>query len=110
MHKKINSRLIFRVWSKRDKKYIKKSQYFYLNEKGYIVCCMALDSYIFEQCIGKKDKNNRLIYDNDIILVNGERILVKYLPDLGRYNIDFSKIDWKNCEIIGNGNEYKERS
>lgn len=97
--------LKFRVWSKRDKKYIKKKQYFYLNEKGCIVCCMALNSYIFEQSIGKRDKNKKLIFDNDIILIGGERILIKYLSDLGRYNIDFSKIDWKNCEIIGNGNE-----
>lgn len=110
MHKKINSRLIFRVWSKREKKYINKSQYFYINEKGYIVCCMALDSYKFEQSIGKKDKNNQLIYDNDIILVNGKKIIIKYLPDLGRYNIDFSKIDWKSCEVIGNDNENEERS
>lgn len=56
-----NDRFLFRVWDEADKKYYPGSDFCVedLQESG--------DGIIVEQCTGMKDKNERLIYEGDVV-------------------------------------------
>lgn len=78
-----NDRFKFRVWDKKDKKYLDPDYYerFYMHPDGVVDVVMTVehtlyDEYqvipaqqlIVEQCTGLRDRNNKLIYEGDVVM------------------------------------------
>lgn len=69
-----NDRFKFRVWDKRKKRYV---DCYVIGDDGlaYQLHCAGEDSYdlipnedvIIEQCTGLKDKNDKLVYEGDVV-------------------------------------------
>ena len=78
-------RLKFRVWDNRNKTY---SVYPYggyaLSDNGGLLWlrsdydCVGINTedVVIEQCTGLKDKNGELVFESDIVFINGEKWLV----------------------------------
>ena len=58
---KMNDRFKFRVWWEKEKRYR-------TDIKMYPAERFCQKEFIVEQCVGLKDKNGTLIYENDIVL------------------------------------------
>lgn len=118
----MNDRLRFRVWNKRLKRYLDKydptpmlmnnGNLAYLDDEG-------MKFYEVEQCTSLKDKNGKLIYENDYIKLSSDRevvcpvvwndeetgFCVEYKKELYRFNT-YRK--YHLIEVIGNIHENKE--
>lgn len=73
----MNDRFKFRVWDNNKKEYLDKG---YIHRKGYLVMPTMKNDYslaeaegdfIIEQCTGRKDINGTLIYEGDLVMVDG---------------------------------------
>ena len=73
----MNDRFKFRVWDNNKKEYLDKG---YIHRKGYLVMPTMKNDYslaeaegdfIVEQCTGRKDINGTLIYEGDLVMVDG---------------------------------------
>ena len=57
----------FRHWCKKEKHYCYDSE-----QMSAVILSCTPDNIIPEQCTGLKDKNDKLIYDNDLIMIGKE--------------------------------------
>lgn len=94
-------RLKFRAWyyDKDDENDLNNNKMFYNAQDTYDYLCgyppipessfgdmLDDERWIVEQCIGLKDKNDKLIYENDIVKVSG-------IYESGIYKIEFCQSD-----------------
>ena len=75
-------------------------------------CIVDDECWTVEQCTGLKDKNGRLIYENDLIKIDDDVAVIKWSDYYARFmlessedNFDFETTYAEECEIIGNIHE-----
>ena len=77
------------------------------------VCLGNTNKYVFEQCTGLRDKSGKLIFENDIVRVDGWNYCVSFDETHPGFLLEnpeefFEEISIENadeCEIIGNFHE-----
>lgn len=84
-------RFKYRVWDCIDCEYIEDSDIVRLTQYGKFVFNNATNNtepelnpkrFVFEQCTGLRDKNDKLIYDNDLIMI-GDKLYRVAIDDFG---------------------------
>jgi len=118
----------FRAWDKKKKKMLylspndtilfqngkctvwKENQY---DETEECFCCETFSDVIPMLCLGRKDKNKEELYEDDIVLYDGQKFKVIWfnnehcLQEL-RYGTIFNAVFWELTERIGNIHENPE--
>lgn len=119
----MQDRLKIRVWDKHDQSYwfqstIEQNIHWLMNPEEYKDANYPPDCVDIEQCVGLKDKNSKLIYENDFIQAeNGNVYLIEWCqeklgfvartnsPDDVLESLDISSCEW---EVIGNIHENED--
>lgn len=100
----MNDRFKFRVWNDMQKCYSQDDHY--IDEDGQL---NTSGKYIVEQCTGLKDKNGKLIYEGDIVLVEDNKCPIEWESFNARYNVigygEIAYLNYNDIEIIGNIHE-----
>lgn len=125
-------RFKFRCWDKENKKFLDDLS-FDLSANGILILCEIegrkyinlndTDRYISEQSTGSKDKNSKLIYENDRVKFiwhdeEFEGTVIWYLSSWGiktnprfiRLEENFDRDNPKNIEVIGNIHEMEDNN
>lgn len=113
----MNERFKFRIWDKIDKRFMSGSVSIDCR-KGCMAGNMPENKYVIQQCTGLKDRNEKLIYEGDIIEWKKEKHIVIFDERNATFGIKISDVEthlfndihtptrW--IEIIGNIYENKE--
>lgn len=130
MNTQMNDRFIFRAWSKQLQRYCN------IDEMNVSSLAEINSDLIIEQCTGLKDKNGKLIYENDYVKIDSSTInineteavvfwdndeasfnlrwlpkgsgaqAIKRIKKLSKHGI--GDIRWWEVEVIGNIHENPE--
>ena len=116
----MQDRFKFRVWDKRHKEYTYDVQNGF-QKYGHMICetldfgqTLNDDELEIEQCTGLTDKNNKLIYEGDIVKIlvlyngipTGKKQRCKVYYKHGAFNIYAIKSEY--LKVIGNIHENSE--
>lgn len=103
----MNDRFKFRVWDNEFKKYRTG-----LGINNGLVCTYNDATCILEQCTGLRDKNGKLIYENDLIKIDDDVAVINWSDYYARFMLessedifDFERSYAEECEVIGNIHE-----
>ena len=81
-------------------KFIKPKNIDY-DEFEYVCDHDQLDEFVFEHCTGAKDKNGKLIFENDIVKTLSRNVLIEYTFDDAISTAGYGPVD-KWAEVVGN--------
>lgn len=122
----MNDRFRFRVWYKDLYSPEPKPKMIYGVERAYDCFCgddeqipassfgVIIDDkeFIPMQCTGLKDKNDKLIYEGDIIKIEGNYCPIIWDKENARYDVvgygEIAYLNYNEIEVIGNIHENKE--
>ena len=120
----MNDRFKFRAWyyDKDDENDSDNNTMFYNAQDTYDCLCgnpplkassfgdiIDDERWVVEQCTGLKDKNGKLIYENDLIKIDDDVAVIEWSDYYARFMLessedifDFETTYARDCEIIGN--------
>ena len=94
----MNDRFTFRFFNTETKKYMPAQ---YVDETSvFLLARLGGHKYTIEQCTGLKDKNGRLIYENDIVRITGDIMTIDPRYDNKLYVVNYSDLSF-GFDMVG---------
>ena len=98
----MNDRFRFRAWDERTKTCFDNA----MIETLAPISTWVKNGWVVEQCTGLKDKNCRLIYENDIVKITGDIMTIDPYYDDKLYVVTYNDLSF-GFDMIGEDTEGK---